>query len=63
MVVDEVNVNSQLLLFNLRDMLDSRKNAVDMVNRIYGTNISVELSEEYRFIEEGGYPDAETQNT
>ena len=63
MVVDEVNVNSQLLLFNLRDMLDSRTKAVDMVNRIYGTNITVELSEEYRFIEEGGYPNAETQNT
>lgn len=63
MVVDEVNVNSQLLLFNLRDMLDNRKKAVESVNAIYGTDISVELSEEYRFIEEGGYPDAETQNS
>lgn len=63
MVVDEVNVNSQLLLFNLRDMLDKRKQAVEDVNYIYGTNISVGLSEEYRFIEEGGYPDAKTQNT
>lgn len=60
MVVDEVNVNSQLLLFNLRDMLDQRKKAMDDVNAIYGTDISVELSEEYRFIEEGGYPNAET---
>lgn len=63
MVVDEVNVNSQLLLFNLRDMLDKRKQAIEDVNYIYGTNITVGLSEEYRFIEEGGYPDAKTQNT
>ena len=51
MVVDEVNVNSQLLMFNLRDMLDSRKKAMADVNALYGTNISVELSEEYKFIE------------
>ena len=51
MVVDEVNVNSQLLMFNLHDMLDSRKQAMEEVNRIYGTNISVELSDEYQFIE------------
>lgn len=51
MVVDEVNVNSQLLMFNLRDMLDSRKQAMANVNALYGTNISVELSEEYKFIE------------
>ena len=50
MVVDEVNVNSQLLMFNLHDMLDSRKKAVDDVNAIYGTNISVDLAEEYKFI-------------
>ena len=51
MVVDEVNINSQLLMFNLHDMLDSRKSAMEAVNQIYGTNITVELSDEYRFIE------------
>lgn len=50
MVVDEVNVNSQLLMFNLHDMLDSRKKAVDDVNYLFGTNISVDLAEEYQFI-------------
>ena len=50
MVVDEVNVNSQLLMFNLHDMLDARKQAMDMVNQIYGTNITVDLSEEYMFV-------------
>ena len=76
MVVDEVNVNSQLLLFNIHDMLDFRKKAMDDVNAIYGTNISVDLSEEYEFItsqvdyttnkkvalENRGKKDAETQN-
>lgn len=74
MVVDEVNANSQLLMFNLHDMLDNRKQAMDFVNQIYGTNISVELSEEYKFIESaiydnsmvakkyGGGKDAETQS-
>ena len=51
MVVDEVNVNSQLLMFNLHDMLDNRKKAMNDVNAIYGTNISVDLSEEYKFVE------------
>lgn len=50
MVVDEVNINSQLLMFNLHDMLDSRKEAMEMVNQIYGTNIKVDLSEEYMFV-------------
>lgn len=51
MVVDEVNVNSQLLMFNLHDMLDFRKKAMDDVNSIYGTKVTVELSEEYKFID------------
>ena len=76
MVVDEVNINSQLLMFNLHDMLDARKQAMDMVNQIYGTNITVDLSEEYMFVkslvdyttndkvakENRGERNAETQN-
>lgn len=52
MVVDEVNVNSQMLLFNVADMLECRQNAVKEVNALYGTNITVDLSDEYRFIKE-----------
>ena len=52
MVVDEVNVNSQLLLFNVADMLECRKKAVDQINALYGTNITVELSDEYRLIKD-----------
>ena len=77
MVVDEVNVNSQLLMFNLHDMLDNRRKAMDDVNAIYGTNISVDLAEEYKFVESivdntsavqvakenRGDTDAKTQNT
>lgn len=52
MVVDEVNVNSQMLLFNVADMLECRQKAVKEVNALYGTNITVDLSDEYRFIKE-----------
>lgn len=50
MVVDEVNVNSQLLLFNVSDMLEKRKDAIKEINALYGLNINVELSPEYEFI-------------
>lgn len=52
MVVDEVNVNSQLLLFNVADMLESRQKAIEEVNALYGTNITVDLSDEYQFIKQ-----------
>ena len=54
MVVDEVNVNSQLLLFNVADMLESRQKAIEEVNALYGTNITVDLSDEYQFIKQAG---------
>ena len=52
MVVDEVNANSQMLLFNVADMLECRKDAVDKINALYGTNISVQLSPEYDLIKQ-----------
>lgn len=52
MVVDEVNVNSQMLLFNVSDMLECRQKAIDEVNKIYGLNIIVDLSDEYKFIKD-----------
>ena len=52
MVVDEVNVNSQMLLFNVADMLDKRQDAIEEVNALYGLNISVSLSPEYNFIQD-----------
>lgn len=52
MVVDEVNVNSQMLLFNVSDMLESRQKAVEQINALYGTNITVDLSDEYKIIKD-----------
>ena len=52
MVVDEVNANSQMLLFNVADMLECRQNAVDQINKLYNTNIIVDLSDEYNFLKE-----------
>ena len=51
MVVDEVNNNAQMLLFNVADMLECRKNAVDQINSVYGLSVSVELAEEYELIQ------------
>lgn len=50
MVVDEVNANSQMLLFNVADMLECRQDAVERINDLYGTNISVSLSPEYKLL-------------
>ena len=61
MVVDEVNNNAQLLLFNVADMLDTRKKAVEHINNIYGLNISVKLSQEYNLI--GGENTDVSKNT
>lgn len=52
MVVDEVNVNSQMLLFNVADMLECRKKAVEEFNTLFGTKITVDLSDEYKFIKD-----------
>lgn len=52
MVVDEVNVNSQLLLFNLSDMLKCRQEAIEQTNNLYGLNITVRLSDEYKAIQQ-----------
>lgn len=50
MVVDEVNANSQMLLFNVADMLECRQDAVARINDLYGTKISVSLSPEYKLL-------------
>lgn len=54
MTEDEVNNDSQMLLFNISDMLNSRKEFCDEYNKIfepYGADpISVRLSPEYKII-------------
>ena len=68
MTEEEVNANAQMLLFNIRDMYDCRKKAVEDMNRLFGLNASVRLSEEYeliqsqRAINRGGEDNVEAQN-
>ena len=53
MIESEVDSNNQLLLFNISDMLAERKKACDEINRIFGTNINVELSDEFKELQGG----------
>lgn len=51
-VVDEVSADNQMLLLNVNDMKRQRKKSALEINRIFGKNVSVELSEEFEIIEE-----------
>ena len=42
----ELDTNLNRILFNIDDMLKSRKEACDKINSIFGTNISVDYNEE-----------------
>ena len=53
MIESEVDSNNQLLLFNISDMLAERKKACEEINKIFGTNITVELSEEFKELQGG----------
>lgn len=49
-VSDEINADTPSLLINLNDMLDSRKEGFDRVNRHYGTNWTVELNPDINYV-------------
>lgn len=51
-VVDEVSADNQMLLLNVNDMKRQRKKSALEINRIFGKDASVELSEEFEIIEE-----------
>ena len=53
MIESEVDSNNQLLLFNISDMLAERKKACEEINRIFGTNITVDLSNEFKDLQGG----------
>ena len=57
LVSDEATGDAQMLLINIKDMLAQREKASEEINRIFGVNTSVELSEEYEIIEEGATDD------
>lgn len=50
MITAEVSENDQALLFNISDMLRCRQDAAANINKLYGLNVSVKLSEEFRRI-------------
>lgn len=45
---DEVESNDQLLLVSLKDMLKERRKGLERVNARYNTNITVDISEEFK---------------
>ena len=44
---DEVESNTQLLVINTSEMLESRQEGLKKVNEMFGTNITVELNEKF----------------
>lgn len=53
MIESEVDSNNQLLLFNISDMLAERKKACEEINKLFGTSITVELSDEFKELQGG----------
>ena len=49
---DELQVNNQMLVISLDDMLQERQRGMDRVNRMYGINGSVDISESFKIKEE-----------
>ena len=52
MITAEVSENDNALLFNISDMLKCRQDAAANINKLFGLNVSVNLSEEFRQITE-----------
>lgn len=48
LITDEINSVDNYLAVNLTEMLEARETAVDLINKKYGTNITVELSDELK---------------
>ena len=44
---DEVESNTQLLVVNTSEMLESRQEGLELVNKMYGTKITVKLNEKF----------------
>ena len=51
MVESEVESDNQMLLFNINDMLRCRQEASEKINSIFGMEVKVELSPEFKIIE------------
>ena len=51
MVESEVESDNQMLLFNINDMLRCRQEASEKINSLFGMDVNVELSPEFKIIE------------
>lgn len=51
-VVDEITSDSSMLLYNVSDMLECRKNGAEKANKMFGTNYSVRLSDQINYTAE-----------
>lgn len=65
MISEEVEANDSMLLLNLNDMLAARQKGVEMVNEMYGTNWTVDISPELKYndIEKEENEDEESEST
>lgn len=50
-VVNEVEADTTMLLFNITDMLEARKRSAERVNKMFGVNWSVDVSPEINYKE------------
>lgn len=50
-VVNEVEADTTMLLFNITDMLEARKRSAERVNKLFGVNWSVDVSPEVNYQE------------
>lgn len=62
MIQEEVEASNGLMLFNLNDMLNCRKLLAEEVNTKYGTNWTVDISEELKVVPEDLERDAGVEN-
>lgn len=51
MISEEINANDSMLLLNINDMLEQRKIGCEKVNKMFGTNWSVDICEELKYNE------------
>lgn len=66
MIADEVGGNDSMLLLNINDMLEERQRGCDRVNKLFGTNWSVDKCEELKYndsitLNDGGANDGTLQ--
>ena len=63
LTVNEVELNTSILIPLADNILEERKNAIDLINQKYGLNIEVDLSSVWKMQKEGVDKAIETQDT